>query len=119
MKKFIVGSGLFLFALLVVMTTSDIYYSNLEKNYSMLTDQIHIDGKIANYRVHWGHAYVTLSDNQKLHIQPAANVNSPEKSSHDLIEVGDSLRIAPGSGKLIVKKKDQEFIFVNRKTTPY
>ena len=110
-KKLAIGC---IIAFVAICTISDLYYSKLERDYALLTDEMPIQGVITDYRVHWKNTYITVDSTTLIQVRPIIT-NAPEsRYFHSLVEVGDSILKRKNSDEILLKTKDTDFLFINR-----
>jgi hypothetical protein len=99
--------------LISVMTISDWYYSQLEREYPVLEDMMAIHGIITHRKVHWKHSFISLNSGVKVNIPPPTTERYEPTDFHNLIEVGDSLFKESTSDKITLVKNGREYYFWN------
>jgi galactokinase/mevalonate kinase-like predicted kinase len=83
------------------MTTSDIYYTRINSEYSLWQKDEQLSGVVSNVTIHHDYSYIEINNRFKRLIRPALNANRTEYFS-DRIELGDSVSIDPSSSKITI-----------------
>ena len=104
-KLWIIG-GL-LGTLLLVMTISDIYYSDLTEKYPVLRKDEFIEGKVTGLKVHHRHTYIELDFEERRNIPPSYLVGPKTDYLHKMAEVGDNFIHAAKSTNITLHRDDK------------
>jgi len=105
-KLWIIGGLLGI--LFLVMTISDIYYSNLSEKYPVLSKDEFMEGKVTGLKVHYKHAYIELDFAERRNIPPSFLVGPKTDYFHKMVELGDHF-IHEVNSENITLQRDDEF----------
>lgn len=104
--------GAVVIALLITMTISDNYYSNLNENYPLLQKEEPLSGKITGIKIHHKYTFVELDSSTKRLITPSFLMNKTPTYLHKTIAIGDYLIHEAHSDQLSVLKDDENYNFL-------
>lgn len=98
--------------ILIAMTISDNYYSNLEENYPILKETEAIQGKVTNMIVHHKYTYLEL-DSQTKRLVPPSFLKSPDPTYFcKIVSIGDYFLHEANSNEVVLLKNEEPLSFV-------
>ena len=97
---------------IVTMTISDNYYSKLEKEFPLLSENELIEGTITSFKSHFGYTYVEIDSNTKRLIRPTNVGESKATEFHHFIEVGDKFLHRKSDNKIFIYRQHKTFEFL-------
>jgi len=105
----------FIVVLLITMTVSDIYYSNLNKKYPLLSNLESFDGKVTDVKIHFGYSYIELDSVDRALIRPSYLKNETKEKFHQLVKEGDFILLGDSKHEFTLTQmgKDYRFIIKN------
>jgi 3-isopropylmalate dehydratase small subunit len=98
--------------LLIAMTFSDIYYSNLNKEYPLLSNLESFEGKVTDLKIHFGYTYIELDSQKRALIRPSNLKNEPKEKFHQLVKEGDFILFSDSRNEFTLKQMDKDFRFI-------
>jgi len=100
----------------VTMTISDSYYSKLEKEFPLLSENELTEGSITSFKSHFGYTYVEIGSNTKRLIRPTNVSKAGSMEFHDFIQIGDKFLHRKSDHKVVVYRQNLafEFLLVNQ-----
>jgi heme/copper-type cytochrome/quinol oxidase subunit 2 len=110
-KKLLIGMPIILL-LLVTMTISDNYYSDLEEQYPILEKTEQMEGKVTGLIIHHKYIYLELDGQTKRLVPPSLLKNADRSYLHKAITIGDHFMHAPNSEEVALRKDDDHLRFV-------
>lgn len=104
--------GAVVIALLITMTISDNYYSNLNENYPLLQKEELLSGKITDIKIHHKYTFIELDSSTKRLITPSFLMNKKTAYLHKTIAIGDYLVYEGHSDKITLLKDNESYNFL-------
>lgn len=111
MKKRYIALGI-VGIILIVMTISDIYFSNLNEHYHLVNKSDYVKGNITGYRSHWRYVYVEIDNREKFLIRPTKSLDSLQFFLNDVIALNQSIMVSGEEGKITIDNNNQKFSFL-------
>lgn len=99
-------------ALLVSMTISDAYYSDMEAQYPILEKTSQLEGKVTGITVHHKYTYLELNAQTKVLVPPSFLKNDDPAYFHKIISIGDNFIHEKNSEEVSVQKGDERLSFI-------
>ncbi len=81
--------GALIVSLLITMTISDIYYSDLAEKYPVLDPKEFLEGQITDLKIHHRYTFVEIDHNKKRNIPPSFLYAPKTDYFHKMIAIGD------------------------------
>lgn len=107
----IIISSLIIIGILITMSISDVYYTNLEKKFPLLSKNESINGKITNLKTHFDYSYLEIDLNTKKLIRPTKNEKYNPCDFNEFISVGDSFVHEEFSNEIKVIRNNTTYTF--------
>lgn len=98
-----------LILLLVSMTISDNYYSNLAEQYPILQESERVEGKVTGITIHHKYVYLELDAQTRRLIPPSFLKSADPTHLHKIISIGDHF-LHEANSKEVSLGEDQEHL---------
>lgn len=110
-KKLLIGMPIILL-LLVAMTISDNYYSDLEEQYPVLQETERVEGKVTNIIIHHKYIYLELDGQTKRLVPPSFLKSDNPSYLHKIIAIGDHFLHESNSHEVALQQEDKRLSFI-------
>lgn len=98
--------------LLVSMTISDAYYSDMEVQYPILEKPSQVEGKVTGITVHHKYTFLELDAQTKVLVPPSFLKNEDPSYFHKTISIGDYFIHENGSEEVSLLKHQERLNFI-------
>ena len=110
-RPIVTVSILIISAISITMFISDNYYSNLENEYPLLTNNEQINVIITSFKDHHNYTYIEVDFSIKRLIRPTNNTDYNPPSFNDFIAIGDKIIHEKWSKRIEIVKNNKSYNF--------